>query len=250
MVDFDEYAEKILSAQRLVVLTGAGASTLSGIPDFRGANGFYATGDTWHGHSKEELLDIDFASANWDVFYQFAREELYTMLQKEPCVVHRICALLEEKGLLRTLYTQNIDSLHFKAGSKNVVELHGSLDRHVCTRCGEYHTYSEIAEVINSGELPHCKLCGGFVRPDVVFYGEGLGPGLLQAEKEFTEADMVLVMGTSLTVHPVASLPLLSYRNNGEIIIVNAQPTPYDRYALKRFSDLGEFCSQLEKRLT
>jgi NAD-dependent deacetylase len=97
--------------------------------------------------------------------------------------------------------------------------------------------------------MPHCKLCGGLLRPDVVFYGEDLGSCLLQAEKEFTEADLVLVMGTSLTVHPVASLPLLSYRNNGEIIIVNAQPTPYDRYALRRFSDLGEFCSQLQQRL-
>ena len=240
----EEYFERLLSSQRLVVLTGAGVSTLSGIPDFRGANGFYANGDTWRGYNKEELLDIDFISTRWELFYQFANEQLYPMLSKEPCVVHKLCYELERIGKLRTLFTQNIDSLHFKAGNKKVVELHGSLDRFICTRCGEGFSHSKIGGEASDSGVPHCPNCGGILRPDVVFYGENLGEGIERAHLEFRDADMVLVMGTSLTVYPVASLPMLSYQNDGEIVIVNAQPTSMDKYALTRFTDLGEFCSQ------
>ena len=154
-----------------------------------------------------------------------------------------------ESGLLRGVYTQNIDLLHQQAGSRHVYELHGSPARHHCLKCRKQFGYAEIAPLVLAGKVPRCG-CGGLVKPDIVFYGENLDEALLnQAFADMEKAELVLVLGSSLTVQPAASLPMAANYGGGKIVIVNAQPTPLDRYAALRYDDLQSVFEELENWL-
>lgn len=240
---FDEFAK----AGKVVALTGAGVSTFSGIPDFRGVNGVYRR--KWRGYDVEELLDSAFFERNPDVFYAYARENWYPMTLREPSIVHKTLAAMEKHGMLDALYTQNIDMLHTRAGSGNVGELHGSFRTHRCLSCGRTFELEPIRETVMRGGVPRCSDCGGLIKPGVVFYGDPLDELLLRrAFRDFTEADLAVILGSSLTVSPVSSLPMATHANNGAIIIVNDQATDYDGMAVRCFRDLRQFCEGMAAR--
>ena len=240
---FDEFKK----ARKIVVLTGAGVSTFSGIPDFRGPEGAFRR--KWHGYDVEELLDSTFFERSPDLFYAYARENWYPMTFREPSIVHLTLAAMEKNGMLDVLYTQNIDLLHTRAGSRHVMELHGSFRTHRCLSCGREFGLEPVRETVMRGEVPHCPGCGGLIKPGVVFYGDPLDEELLhRAFRDFESADLVLVLGSSLTVAPVSSLPMATRGNGGTIIIVNEQPTDYDAVAGYRFHDLRFFCTALAAR--
>jgi len=242
-----ELRDLLLNSRRLVVLTGAGVSTLSGIRDFRGRNGVY--NEPWHGYQVEEILSIDCFDRDPALFYEWAKEFVYRLEDFEPSAAHLALARLERAGILKSLYTQNIDLLHTKAGSRRVFELHGSPANHRCRRCGATRSYGEVAPLVRAGEVPRCP-CGGVFKPDIVFYGENLDGTLLERGwEEFRNADAALVMGSSLTVHPAAGLPEQTARAGGKLVIVNDRPTPLDRCAALHFDDLAEFAALTEEIL-
>lgn len=243
---FQRLVELIENSRRMTVFTGAGVSTLSGIPDFRGAHGVYT--DPWHGMDVEDIISMDFFAREPGIFYKWAKDVWYRLEDYEPNVVHRTLALLQRKGFLERVYTQNIDMLHQRAGS-DVVEIHGSPEFHHCTRCRALYTYDQIAPLVRGDVLPLCK-CGGTIKPDIVFYGENLvEEDLDRAWRDFSQTDLCLVLGSSLVVQPAASLPLLAKRNGADIVIVNAQGTPQDANATLHFSDLRQTFEALNKYL-
>lgn len=239
--DYSGFFELFDSARRIVVLTGAGVSTLSGIPDFRSSKGLYSS--KFHHMSVEEILDIDFFNRQPDIFYNWAKGNWYILEEHEPNIIHRTLRRMEDVGKLSEgIFTQNIDNLHQKAGSKKVYELHGSLAKGYCPNCHSYHSYNEISRAVNSDRLPICSQCGNVIKPDIVFYGEGLDVTTLKrAEFAFQNADLALVLGSSLVVNPAASLPFIAARSKKHIVIVNRDRTYIDEYADYRFENLEEF---------
>ena len=197
-------------------------STESGIPDFRSTDGLY--------HQKfeyppETILSHTFFYQHTEYFYRFYREKMLP-LEAEPNAAHRALAALERAGKLRAIVTQNIDGLHQKAGSKNVYELHGSIWRNYCTKCGKSYSAEFIRD---SGGVPHCA-CGGLIKPDVVLYEEGLDEKTIKgAVRAIAEADVLIVGGTSLTVYPAAGL--IRYYGGNRLVLINRDETPYDGYA-------------------
>lgn len=246
---FDKFASILQDSRKVAVFTGAGVSTLSGIPDFRGAHGVYNS--PWRGLDVEEILSIDYFSSNPEIFYAWAEEVWYHFEDYEPNIVHKALAKMEEKGVLTSgLFTQNVDFMHQRAGSKKVYELHGSAKASYCTVCNSHYTYGQVAPIVRKGEVPKCRHCGGVIKPDIVFYGESLpGSVLTRAEIAFGQADLAIVMGTSLTVYPAAAFPMMTARNGGKVVIVNAQPTAQDRSASVLFTDLGQFAEALDQYL-
>lgn len=241
MSDFGAFIDLYRKAGRIVVLTGAGVSTLSGIPDFRSSDGLYSKE---FGHMNvEAILDIDFFTSHPDVFYDWAREYWFQMERYKPNIIHETLALMEKKGKLSEgIFTQNIDGLHQKAGSKKVYELHGSLREGYCMKCRRHYSYSYLADAVNSHAVPVCHSCGGLVKPDIVFYGEALNSTtLMRGENAFSYADLAIVLGSSLVVNPAASLPFISARAGKDIVIVNRDRTYIDDYAALKFDDLEEF---------
>ncbi|MDR2258465.1 MAG: NAD-dependent deacetylase [Treponema sp.] len=243
--DIDALYERIRTARHCVALTGAGVSTLSGIRDFRGKNGLYNDMDA------EKIFDIDYFMRDPSFYYRQAGSFIYNINEKEASIVHTVLAELEGKGFLRALITQNIDLLHQKGGSKRVIEIHGSPQTHYCLRCsGIRMTFEEAAAIVRSGGMPKCPRCGGVLKPAITFFGESLPmEALKDAGAEAQKADLMLVLGTSLTVYPAASLPEYTLRNGGRIIIVNNMPTPLDGRAVQRFDDLGRVFKGLGKLL-
>jgi NAD-dependent deacetylase len=227
---------RILKARHCVALTGAGVSTLSGIRDFRGKNGLYNDMDA------EKMFDIDYFMEDPSYYYRTAGSFIYNIDEKEPSIVHTTLGELEKRGSLKALITQNIDLLHQKGGSKRVIEVHGSPQVHYCLRCaGVRMGFEEAAALVKAGSLPKCPQCGGVLKPAITFFGESLPAAALRdAGTEAQRADLMLVLGTSLTVYPAASLPDYTLRNGGEVVIVNNMPTPLDGRAVQRFDDLGE----------
>ncbi|AEC01714.1 Sir2 family NAD-dependent protein deacetylase [Parasphaerochaeta coccoides] len=243
--DIQKLEELIASSHRMVIFTGAGVSTMSGIPDFRGTHGAYS--DAWHGMDVEDILSIDFFKRSPEIFYAWARDVWYRLDEYEPTIVHRVVAELEAKGYIKDVWTQNIDMLHQKAGSRVVHEIHGSPARHHCIQCNAFRSYDEVVPEVLAGKVPLCKRCGGVVKPDIIFYGENLdAQQLMMAREEFFHVDLCVVMGSSLVVQPAASFPLLSCRGGGKLVIVNAQPTPLDAYAFLRFPDLEAVCADIQ----
>ena len=233
-------------AENVVVLTGAGISTLSGIPDYRGKSGLDSKKELFEGYNRGKITDIDFFPKHPDIYYRYARKYIYPMLDKAPSVGHITLAALQKRGIIDKLYTQNIDTLHTKAGS-TTYELHGSLAGHTCMKCGLYgFTTTEIRSCIEYGNVPYCS-CGGLIKPDVIFFGEELNEELLsQAFNDFMSADIILVIGSSLTVPPVSTLPMAVSLTHAKLIIVNDQPTQYDQYAAYKFNDIAEFCQNIQ----
>lgn len=218
-----ELSAAVDQATSMVFFGGAGVSTASGIPDFRSEDGLY------HQHFKyppEEMLSHDFYVTHTAEFYYFYRTRMIALGVK-PNQAHLKLAELERAGKLSAVVTQNIDGLHQAAGSKNVLELHGSVHRNVCQRCGRVYS----AEwVMGTEGAPRCPECGGAIKPDVVLYGESLDERVLVASVEaISKADLLVIGGTSLVVYPAAGL--VNYFNGSRLIIVNRQPTPQDASA-------------------
>jgi len=241
----EELFEKIIRAKHCTALTGAGVSTLSGIRDFRGKNGLYNDMDA------EKIFDIGYFETDPSFYYKASASLIYNIDEKIPSVVHNVLSDLEKHGFLKALITQNIDLLHQKAGSENVIEIHGSPKIHYCMRCaGVRMPFEQAAAIVRSGELPRCPNCGRVLKPAITFFGESLpSDALREATAEAQKSDLMLVLGTSLTVFPAASMPQYTLRLGGEIVIVNNMPTPMDNLAVLRFDDLGETFEGLKESL-
>lgn len=236
----------ILQAKHCVALTGAGISTLSGIPDFRGVGGLYNRTDI----DASKLFDINYFLRDPSYYYKHSKDFLYSLDDKSPSLVHECLAGLENKGLLKAVITQNVDLLHQRAGSQVVFELHGSPRRHRCLDCGEEYGFTEIARRVNEGEVPFCGLCGGTIKPDIVFFGEMLPSyDLENASRQARQADLMLVLGTSLTVYPAAALPEETLAGRGKLAIVNAGPTHMDKRAIWRGTDLSAVFAPIQEYL-
>jgi NAD-dependent deacetylase len=235
----------IKEAKHLVAMTGAGVSTLSGIRDFHGKNGLYKDMDA------EKIFDIDYFMKDPSFHYSQARSFIYNIDEKEASIVHLVLGELEQRGFLKALITQNIDMLHQKGGSKNVIEIHGSPKIHYCLRCsGVRVSFEEAADVVRRGEMPKCPKCGRVLKSAITFYGESLPVDALRdAVSESQQADLMLVLGTSLIVQPAASMPNYTLRCGGKIVIVNNMPTPLDSMAALHFNDLGEVFEELKRLL-
>ena len=229
--------EAIAESEKVLVLTGAGISTLSGIPDFRGSQGVYQK--KWHGMAVEEILSLPCFKVHPEYFYEWAQTFVYGVGDYQPNIVHNTLAAWEQKNLIYRTYTQNIDILHQHAGSRRLYELHGSPAHHHCQKCNAYYDYNYIAPLVHAGTLPICSKCGGVIKPDIVFYGENLDSELLeQAFHDFATADLAIVLGSSLTVNPAASLPQYTLRFGGKLAVINQQPTGLDKFATWKFDDL------------
>lgn len=209
----------------IVFFGGAGVSTESGIPDFRGATGFYH-------HDREipleQVLSIDFFTVHPQAYWEwFAQENAREGMA--PNAAHRFVADLERAGKLSAVVTQNIDGLHQRAGSERVLELHGNWSRLICTGCGEHFSLSDVEDA-RSAEVPRCPKCTSVLRPDIVFYGEMLDNDVIEsAVRAISEADLLIVAGTSLVVYPAAGL--IDYYPGERLVLINAAPTPYDSRA-------------------
>ncbi|MCR5413818.1 MAG: NAD-dependent deacetylase [Kiritimatiellae bacterium] len=227
-------------SRRIVALTGAGVSTLCGIPDFRGPEGLYRNPDA------ERIFDIDWFDRDPSIYYRGCRELVYGLEKYSPGPVHHALKRLEDAGKLIGIATQNIDMLHQKAGSSNVWEIHGSPALHHCRRCGKASSFAEICARLASGEeVARCD-CGGVFKPDITFFGEALPEeAFLAAQNAALGADLMLVLGTSLTVFPAAGLPRITLRAGGKLAIVNAQPTSMDEFAEVRATDLSAFAAAI-----
>jgi NAD-dependent deacetylase len=244
---------KITRARFCAALTGAGVSTLSGIRDFRGEGGLYreGTGETAGGAFAEKIFDIRSFEEDPSFFYKNAGSLVYTADEKEPSLVHTVLAELEKRGFLKAVITQNIDLLHQKGGSRRVIEIHGSPRRHYCLRCGGIRMgFEEAAALVKAGKLPRCPRCGRVLKPAITFFGERLPlEARREAEDQAQEADLMLILGTSLRVFPAADLPRTTLRRGGELVIVNNMATPLDDKAILRFDDLAEVFAGLKELL-
>ena len=224
-------------SSNIVAFTGAGVSTESGVKDFRSKDGLYSQK---FDYPPETIISHSFYLQNPEYFFRFYREKMMP-LEVEPNITHYTLAKWEREGRLRAVVTQNIDGLHQKAGSKRVYELHGSILRNYCTRCGKFYPAEFVK---NAPGIPHCD-CGGIVKPDVVLYEEGLNQKVVEGALEaICQADLLLVAGTSLTVYPAAGF--LRYYTGNRLVLINRDPTPYDDRANLVFHDsLGSVLSKL-----
>ncbi len=237
----DEQIEKlrqwIAESDNIVFFGGAGVSTESGIPDFRSVDGLY--NQKWK-YPPETILSHSFFERMPEEYYRFHRAKL-VVEGVQPNRAHKRLAQLEQEGKLRAVVTQNIDGLHQAAGSKNVLELHGSILRAYCSRCRKPYP----ADLMNHGEgVPRCS-CGGVIRPDIVLYEEPLDQDILsEAVRVIRHADILIVGGTSLNVYPAAGL--INYYRGDKLVLVNRSATPYDSYAdLVIHANIGDVFSQI-----
>jgi NAD-dependent protein deacetylase/lipoamidase len=221
-------AELLRESERAVVLTGAGVSVPSGIPDFRTPG----TG-LWEKVNPMEVAHIDAFRRDPDRFWSFYSQRFAGLVDKRPNPAHEAIAELERRGLVRGVITQNIDRLHRQAGSTRVVEVHGSIDHCVCMECGGRVTLDQVLEELKAGVgTPECRACIAALKPDVVLFGELLpDAAMAEAHALAQEADLMLCVGSSLEVFPVASLPGVALENGGRVALVTQGPTPYDREA-------------------
>ena len=253
----------IRESNRIVAFTGAGVSTESGIKDFRSKDGLYSEnwrpneqGSTESGipdfrsvdglynqkfeYPPETIISHSFYERRPEYFFRFYREKMLP-LGFEPNITHRVLARWEQEGKLSAVVTQNIDGLHQKAGSKKVYELHGSVLRNYCTRCGKFHSAEFVKDALG---VPRCD-CGGVVKPDVVLYEEGLDQDTIEKSvRAIYHADLLIVAGTSLTVYPAAGL--INYYQGNRLVLINRDATPFDGQAdLVLHESLGKVFSQL-----
>ncbi len=228
----------IAESDNVVFFGGAGVSTESGIPDFRSQDGLY---NQKYDYPPEMILSHSFFHAYPEIFFKFYRDK---MLCPDACpnAAHKKLAEMEEKGRLSAVVTQNIDGLHQMAGSKNVLELHGSVLRNHCQKCGKAYSMEDI---MNSTGVPHCE-CGGIIKPDVVLYEEMLDDRTMESAVFHIEnADLLIIGGTSLAVYPAAGL--INYFRGDHLVLINKSETPYDnRATLAIHAPIGEVLSQIE----
>ena len=237
MEKLDLLRKWVEESNRIVFFGGAGVSTESGIPDFRSVDGLYSQK---FDYPPETIISHSFYQRRPEYFFRFYREKMLP-LGFEPNTTNKVLARLEAEGKLSAVVTQNIDGLHQKAGSKRVYELHGSVLRNYCVRCGKFHS----AEFVKESEgVPKC-VCGGTVKPDVVLYEESLdGETIEKSVAAIQNADLLIVAGTSLTVYPAAGL--VNYYRGNRLVLINRDETPYDGYANLVFHEsLGNIFSKL-----
>ena len=220
--EIETFIKWVEESENIVFFGGAGVSTESGIPDFRSVDGLY---NQKYDYPPETILSHSFYVRKPEEFFKFYREKMI-FTDAKPSITHSKLSELEKKGKLKGVITQNIDGLHQKAGNKHVVELHGSVLRNYCEKCGCFYG---LQYILNSDNIPICK-CGGKVKPDVVLYEEGLNSdNISEAVRLIREAHVLIVGGTSLGVYPAAGL--IDYYNGNKLILVNKTPTPYDKRA-------------------
>jgi len=223
--EVEQVAEMILESEKAVALTGAGISTESGIPDFRGPQGLWRQIDP-------RTSTIQFFRQFPEIFWQFIVDRLEGMMRAEPNRAHYALAELERMGRLSSIITQNVDGLHFKAGSKNVIELHGNMREAVCLSCGCVLSMEEAMGMVKRGYLPPRCGCGGVLKPNVVLFNEPLPKeAYRRALLESKSCDLMLVVGTSLQVYPAAYLPVVAKQRGARLAIINMEPTPLDDVA-------------------
>lgn len=232
----DAFLAVLQQSRWAVALTGAGVSTASGIPDFRSAGGLYSK-------ISPQTFEIEFFLSNPADYYKIAIEHIHPLADKTPNPTHIMLARLEQADLLKALITQNIDRLHTKAGSKNVIEFHGNVVDFYCIQCETPSSRAEVDTQIRSDGVPKCPRCGGLIRPGIVFFGDLIPFDALQKAREYTrQADVFIVLGSSLEVNPAASLALDAHRAGVKLIIVNRGPTRLDPVAMERYElDLTDF---------
>lgn len=238
MGQIEQLKQWVNESDNIVFFGGAGVSTESGIPDFRSVDGLY---NQQYDYPPETILSHTFYRRNTEEFYRFYRNKMLC-LDAKPNAAHLKLAQWEREGKLKAVVTQNIDGLHQAAGSKKVYELHGSVLRNFCERC---HKFYDVNYIANSEGVPKCS-CGGDIKPDVVLYEEGLDQNTLAgAIRAISEADVLIVGGTSLAVYPAAGL--LDYYNGNKLVLVNKTPTARDGIAdLVVQGSIGEIFSQLD----
>lgn len=232
-----KFKELVEESDNIVFFGGAGVSTESGIPDFRSKDGLY---NQKYDYPPEEILSHTFFVRKTEEFYKFYRDKMNS-LQYEPNITHIKLAELEKAGKLKAVITQNIDGLHQKAGSQNVLELHGSVLRNYCTKCKKFHGAEAVFE--GSG-IPKCE-CGGVIKPDVVLYEEPLNNDVVEKSvSAIAAADLMIVAGTSLTVYPASGL--INYFRGKNLVLINRDATPYDSAAnLVINESLGKVFAQI-----
>ena len=226
------------NSDNIVFFGGAGVSTESGIPDFRSVDGLY---NQQYDYPPETILSHTFFRRNTEEFYRFYRAKMLA-LDAKPNAAHKKLVQWEQEGKLKAVVTQNIDGLHQAAGSKMVYELHGSVHRNYCQKCGAFY---DARYMLESKGIPKCEKCGGIIKPDVVLYEEGLDDATMRgAIRAISHADVLIIGGTSLTVYPAAGL--IDYYNGNKLVLINKSVTPMDSRAdLLLQGPIGEIFSQL-----
>ena len=215
MDNIETFLQMVKESDNIVFFGGAGVSTESGIPDFRSVDGLY-----------NQKYDYSFYMSHTEEFYRFYRDKMLCLTAK-PNITHYKLAELEKAGKLKAVVTQNIDGLHQMAGSRNVLELHGSVHRNYCRKCGKEF---DAEYILNSKGIPTCDSCGGQIKPDVVLYEEGLNQQTLEDSVYYiSHADMLVIGGTSLAVYPAAGL--IDYYRGTKLVLINKSTTPMDRRA-------------------
>ncbi len=234
----EKFLDMVEESDNIVFFGGAGVSTESGIPDFRSVDGLY---NQEYDDPPETILSHTFYRRNPQEFYRFYRNKML-YLKAQPNMAHKKLAQLEQAGKVRAVVTQNIDGLHQSAGSKKVLELHGSVHRNYCESCRHLH---DAAYVLQSEGVPRCRKCGGDIKPDVVLYEEGLDNHTMQeAVYYISNADLLIVGGTSLAVYPAAGL--IDYYQGNKLVLVNKSATPRDGIAdLVLSESIGELFEKI-----
>jgi NAD-dependent deacetylase len=223
----ERLAELLRGARSAVALTGAGVSVPSGIPDFRSPG----TG-LWENVDPMEVAHVSVFEVDPVRFWTYYRPRFQTLADKRPNAAHAALAELERRGLLAAVITQNIDRLHRAAGSREVVEVHGSIETSSCVECGASFALERVEALFDAAGVAICPECGGAVKPDVVLFGELLPEAAMaRAQQLAEEAELMLCVGSSLAVHPVAGLPEATLAHGGRLAIVTQGPTPYDGVA-------------------
>jgi NAD-dependent deacetylase len=221
-------AELVQRARHLVALTGAGVSTPSGIPDFRSPHS-----GLWSKANPFIVASLQVFRIRPQLFFDWVRPWVQAFLDAVPNPAHLALAQLEQMGKLQVIITQNVDNLHQKAGSRNVIEVHGHMRQATCTRCYDVvSTDSLLPQFVKSRELPRCAKCGSILKPNVILYGEQLPYREIHAARQAAQScDAMLIAGSSLEVSPAADLPYIARENGAQVIVVNRQPTAFDGQA-------------------
>ena len=218
-------ADLLRESERAVVLTGAGISVPSGIPDFRSPGS-----GLWENVDPMEVAHIDAWRRDPDRFWNFYSQRFVSLIDKRPNEAHLALAELERRGLVRAVITQNIDRLHRLAGSERLIEVHGSIDRSVCMECGGKVSLDRVVKLLEADDgAPLCEACVAPLKPDVVLFGELLSErALSEAQQLAMDADLMICVGSSLEVYPVAGLPAMTHGAGGRLVLITQGPTPYD----------------------
>ena len=238
-------AQLVEAARPCVVLTGAGVSTESGIPDFRSPTGI------WAKYDPREYATIDAFEANPGKVWEFYTLRYRALTEAQPNDAHLALAELEQRGFVSAIVTQNIDLLHERAGSRDVIEVHGSIRECVCLACGARYGLDVVLRMLEQAPVPRCTSCGAVLKPGVVMFGELLDAGSIERAFQLArETKLLLVVGSTLEVQPVAGLPWETVTAGGDVAIVNLGPTAFDaRAALKIDAKAGEVLRALTREL-